>query len=468
MALEQRLFQKQVQKMVLSPQMQQALHILQLPLMQLRQVVQQELVQNPALEEAQETEEAEEKHDEDYDEETKNLIEEMAKIAGSQELWEEQLRTLSHVDTASDEEKDSYSKTLITATPNLHAYLLRQLRISDCPDYDLGELIVGNIDKDGYLRTSTEELTTLSGSTPEKVEKIVSLIQSFDPAGVGARDLRECLLIQLGSEQAENHLAARIVSEHLEELKRKKYSEIARNLAVDVEDVKEAAKTIVSLEPKPGHRFNPVPPQYILPDVCVKKIDGQYLISVNDSDLPRLRISAFYKRLLKNNPSIETQKYLSEKFKSALWLVKSIEQRKRTIYRVAECIIKNQKEFLDRGISSLKPLRLRDIAQELELHESTVSRVTTDKYIETGQGIFELKYFFSGTFQSDQHGAMSTKSIKARVAEIIKNEKPGEPLSDSVIAGVMGKDGVNIARRTVGKYREQLRILPSKMRKWGT
>lgn len=466
MALEQRLFQKQVQKMILSPQMQQALHILQLPLMELRQVIQQELVQNPTLEEVQDGKETDaENQDEDYDEETKNLIEEMEKIASSQELWEEQLRNLNHADTVPDEDKDSYSKTLITVRPNLQAHLLRQLRISDCPDCSLGELIIGNIDEDGYLHTSTQEIATISGSTPEKVEEILFLIQTFEPLGVGARDLKECLLIQLKGRHGENHLAMKIVSEYLEGLEKKKYSEIARNLAVGVEDVKEATRIIRALEPRPGHRFNPVPPRYILPDVSVKKTDDEYQIIVNEADLPALRISPFYKRLLRSNPSSEIRKYLSEKFKSAAWLVKSIEQRKRTIYRVAECIVKNQKEFLDKGVSSLKPLRLKDVARELSLHESTISRVTTDKYIDTGQGMFELKYFFSGTLQSDEHGAMSTRSIKARVAEIIKNEKPGEPLSDNVVAEVMKRHGINIARRTVAKYREQLRILPSHLRK---
>ena len=466
MPLEQRLFQKQVQKMVLSPQMQQALHILQLPLMQLRQLVQQELVQNPTLEEVQEGKERDaESQDENYDEETKNIIEEMEQIASSQEFWEEQLRNLNRHDIDSDEDKDDYSKTLITGKPNLQAHLLRQLRISDCPDRSLGELIIGNIDEDGYLRTSIQEIGTMSGSSPEKVEQILSLIQTFEPIGVGARDLKECLIIQLRGRHGENHLAIKIVSEYLEELEKKKYSQIAQKLTVGVEDVKEATKIIRALEPRPGDRFNPVSPRYILPDVSVKKIDDKYQIIVNDADLPTLRINPFYRRLLRSNPSKETQKYLSDKFKSALWLIKSIGQRKRTIYRVAECIVKNQKDFLDKGISSLKPLRLKDIARELNLHESTVSRVTTDKYIETGQGILELKYFFSGTLQNDEGRAMSTRSIKAKIASIIKNETPGEPLSDNVIAKVIKRDGINIARRTVAKYREQLRILPSNLRK---
>jgi RNA polymerase sigma-54 factor len=434
--------------------------------MELRQVVRQELGQNPTLEEVQERKEGDaENQDENYDEETRNLIEEMEKIASTQELWQESLRNLNYPDTVSDEEKDSYSRTLLTVKPNLQTHLLRQLRISDCPDYNLGELIIGNIDEDGYLRTSTQEIAAISGSAVEKVEEILALIQTFGPAGIGARNLKECLLIQLRARQGENPLAMKIVSKYLEELEKKKYSQIARNLTVDIEDVREATKIIAALEPKPGYKFNPVSPQYILPDVSVKKIDGEYQIIVNDADLPMLRINPFYKKLLKNDRSPETQKYLTEKFKSALWFIKSIEQRKRTIYRVAECIVKRQREFLDKGISFLKPLRLKDIARELNLHESTVSRVTSNKYIETVQGVFELKYFLSGALQNDEDRAMSTRSIKAKIAEVIKNENPGEPFSDNEIAELMKKNGINIARRTVAKYRERLRILPSNLRK---
>lgn len=469
MPLEQRLFQKQVQKMVLSQQMQQALHILQLPIIELRQVIQQELVQNPTLEETQPAAEKDaENQEENHDEETRNLIEEMEEIAKSHELWEEYLRHFDLSDTfstASDEEKDAYAKTLLTVKPNLQTRLLRQLRISNCPDYDIGELIIGNIDEHGYLRTSIQEIADTSGSSQKKVEKTLTLIQSFEPAGVGARDLRECLLIQLRSRKEENQLVVKIVSEHLEELEKKKYSQIAGSLAIKVEDVKEAEKIVAALEPKPGHKFNPVPTQYILPDVSIKKIGSEYQIIVNDGDMPELRINPFYRKLLKDNPSSDTKKYLTEKFKSALWLIKSIGQRKRTIYRTAECLLKKQREFFDKGIPFLKPLRLKDVAQELNLHESTISRITTDKYVETAQGIFELKYFFSGTLKNHKEGAMSTRSIKAKLASIIKNENQAEPLSDGKITELMKKDGINIARRTVAKYREQLRILPSHLRK---
>lgn len=469
MPLEQILLQKQTQKMVLSHQMQQALQILQLPLMELQQAIRQELVRNPTLEEVQEQKESDspadvekvENQDED-DEETRNIIDEMEKIASSQELWKEYLRNLNYpATTDSDEDKGPPPPV---AMPSLQNHLNRQLQLSDCPDYSIGKLIIGNIDDDGYFHSSIREIADSSGAATEKVEEVLSLIQTFDPAGAGARDLRECLLIQLNARPKKEPLAIRIVSEHLPDLEKKKYSRIAMKLRADIEDVKAAVKIIAALEPKPGSKFTRHSPQYILPDITVKKIDDNYIIIVNDGEFPVLRINPFYRKLSKENVPPATKKYLADKFKSALWLIKSIDQRKRTIYRVAECIVKNQKGFFDRGISFLKPLRLKDVAEELNLHESTISRVTNEKYIETGQGIFELKYFFSGTLK-DPGNTTSTRSIKSKVDRLIKNENPNEPLPDHKIAELMKKEGINIARRTVAKYREGLRILPVQLRK---
>lgn len=467
MEFQQKLVQKQQQKMVLSPQMQQALHILQLPLIELRQVVQQELVQNPTLEEAQELEEIDvENQEQNTEEDSQSLIEEMEELSRSQDLWEEYLRNLNYPAAVDfDEEKDAYRRSLITVRPNLQKHLLRQLRFSDCPDYSIGELIIGNIDEDGYLRYSTQEIAQTLGTSHEKVEEVLALIQTFDPLGVGARDLRECLLIQLRAREEENSLAVKIISEYLPDIKKRKYPQIARNLGVELEDVVQAAKTIASLEPKPGHKLNPDLPHYIVPDIIVKKIDDEYQIIVNDDGVPALRISPFYRRLLSKSSSAEIRKYLTEKFKSASWLIKSIQQRKCTINRVAECIVKNQRGFFEKGTSHLKPLRLKDIARELNLHESTVSRVTTHKYMETGRGTVELKYFFSGSLQKDVGEATSTRSIKARIAGLVKNENSKEPLPDHKIVELIRNEGTNIARRTVAKYRKQLGILPVHLRK---
>ncbi len=468
MAIEQGLFQKQSQRMVISPQMQQALHILQLPLMDLRQLIQQELVENPVIEEMQEKAgEADIQNQENNgDDDSKSIIEEMEEIARSQELWDEYLRNLNHPAAMEfDEDKESYARSLVTVPPNLQEHLLQQLRLSDCPEYSIGELIIGNIDRDGYLRSSTQEIARLAGCTPEKAEEVMALIQTFDPPGVAARDLRECLLIQLKTRGVENPLVIKIVSEYLPDIERKKYPQVARNLAAEVEDVTNAAKIVAALEPKPGRKFSPASPQYIVPDITVKKMNGAYRITVNDDGIPELRISPYYRKLLSNNPSTQTQKYLAEKLRSGLWLIKNIEQRKRTMYRVAECIVKKQKGFLDAGISHLQPLRLKDVAAELDLHESTISRVTTDKYMETGRGIFELKYFFSGTLDKGGSKTTSTRSIKARIAQLIKEENPREPLADHKILELLQKEGINIARRTIAKYREQLGILPVQLRK---
>jgi RNA polymerase sigma-54 factor len=465
MAIEQGLFQKQSQRMVISPRMQQALHILQLPLMELRQLIQQELVENPVIEEVPEEADIENQEN-NGDDDSRSIIEEMEEIARSQELWDEYLRNLNHPAAMElDEDKESYARSLVTVPPNLQEHLLQQLRFSDCPDCSIGELIIGNIDRDGYLRSSTQEIAQLAGCTPEKAEEVLALIQTFDPPGVAARDIRECLLIQLKTREVEDPLVIRIVSEYLPDIERKKYPHVARNLAVEVEDVTNAAKIVATLEPKPGHKFSPVSPQYIVPDITVKKMDGEYQITVNDDGIPELRISPYYRKLLNSSPSTQTRKYLTEKLRSGLWVIKSIKQRKRTMYRVAECIVKKQRGFLDTGISHLQPLRLKDVARELNLHESTISRVTTDKYMETRRGIFELKYFFSGTLDKGENKTTSTRSIRARIAQLIKEENPKKPLADHKILELLQKEGTSIARRTIAKYREQLGILPVQLRK---
>jgi RNA polymerase sigma-54 factor len=260
-------------------------------------------------------------------------------------------------------------------------------------------------------------------------------------------------------------MVIRIVSEYLPDIEKKKYPKIARSLAVEVEDVTNAAKIVAALEPKPGRKFSPASPRYIVPDITVKKINGEYRITVKDDGIPELRISPYYRKLLSSNPSTQTRKYLAEKLRAGLWLIKNIEQRKRTMYRVAECIVKKQRGFLDTGISHLQSLRLKDVAGELNLHESTISRVATDKYIETGRGIFELKYFFSGTLDKGKGKLTSTKSIMARIAQLIKEENSSKPLADHEILELLQKEGVSIARRTIAKYREQLGILPVQLRK---
>ena len=465
MAFRQELAQKQFQKMVLSPQMQQALHILQLPLMELRQTVQQELIQNPALEEVQQKENT--GSDEvSMAEEHEDLVEKMEEIARSQELWEEYLRNFNYTaEAGQDDEKNSYVRERAVSMPGLQKHLLQQLRFSGCPDCDIGELIVGNIDEEGYLRTPIMEIAQEAGCEPEKAEKVLELVQTFEPAGVGARNLRECLLIQLKARKEQDPVVLKIVSEHIADIEKKRYPRIAEELGVEIGDVVKAAEVIRNLQPKPGYKFSQDSPQYVVPDVTVKKIDDEHQVVVNDDDIPLLRISPFYRKLLKNSSSLETREYVAEKLKSALWFIKNIEQRKLTVHRVAECIVKNQKGFFEKGISHIRPLKLKDIAADLNLHESTISRVTTSKYMETAHGIFELKYFFSGALRSSEGGKTSTRSVRAKISDLIGNENPKEPLPDNRVVELMKKEGISIARRTVAKYRKQLRILPANLRK---
>lgn len=465
MAFRQELAQKQFQKMVLSPQMQQALHILQLPLMELRQTVQQELIQNPALEEVQQ-EENTGSDEVSVDEEHEDIVEKMEEITRDQELWEEYLRNFNYAaEAGQDYEKNSYVRDMAVSVPGLQKHLLQQLRFSGCPDYGIGELIVGNIDEEGYLRISIMEIAQEAGCEPEKVEKVLELVQTFEPAGVGARDLRECLLIQLKAKKEKNPIVLKIVSEHIADIEKKRYPRIAEELGVEIGDVVKAAEVIRNLQPKPGYKFSQDSPQYVVPDVTVKKIDNEYQVVVNDDDIPLLRISPFYRKLLRDSSSNETREYVAEKLKSALWFIKNIEQRKLTVHRVAECIVKTQKGFFEKGISRIRPLKLKDIAADLKLHESTISRVTTGKYMETARGIFELKYFFSGTLQSDNNVNASTRSVRAKIAELIGKENPKEPFPDNRVVELMKKEGISIARRTVAKYRGQLGILPANLRK---
>ncbi len=296
--------------------------------------------------------------------------------------------------------------------------------------------------------------------------KVLSLIQSFDPSGVGAKNLKECLLIQLKNQGKEDTLEAKIIAEHLKDLEKRRYARITKRLGVSLDKVTKAAKVISRLEPKPGRNFSPEKNHPIIPELILKKIDGEYYIITNDGDLPRLRVSPLYRKLMKKeNSELEARRYLMEKFKSAMWVIKSIEQRRKTIRRVTECIVKKQREFLDKGIEYLKPCTLSEIAKEIGMHESTVSRVTTNKYIDTPQGTFELKFFFTGEIITKDNGSLSSRSIRAKIRELIEAEDKQHPLSDIKIAKILLNQGINIARRTIAKYRESLKILPSTMRK---
>ncbi|MCK5009695.1 MAG: RNA polymerase factor sigma-54, partial [Deltaproteobacteria bacterium] len=371
-------------------------------------------------------------------------------------------------------------------------HLMWQLHMNALPDEEqkIAEIIIGNVNQDGYLQVSLMEIAKIfliekeeqEGRTDsakfsqmnwlklldalQKANRVLAKIQEFDPAGVACRNLEECLLIQLKFLKDERFLLEKIIKNHFSDLEKKKYQIIASNLAVTIEEVVEAAKIISRLEPKPGRPFNDKETEYITPDIHVFKTGDEYTVVLNGDGLPKLRISPFYlESIYSNSSSAVVKEYIRNKMRSAIWLIKSIYQRERTIRRVMESIIKFQRGFFDHGIDYLKPLILKDVAEDIEMHESTVSRVTTNKYVHTPHGILELKYFFNAGVGSGRGGDVATESVRNKIKEILSNEDTKHPYSDQEIVEILGKQGITIARRTIAKYREMLGILPSSKRK---
>jgi RNA polymerase sigma-54 factor len=333
---------------------------------------------------------------------------------------------------------------------------------------EIGEAIIGNLDDDGYLVATVEELAAMGPWQVEEVERALKVLQGFDPIGVCARDLQECLLLQLRHLGMAGTPADQIVTEHMRLLQNHQVPELARKLGLTIDDLKQHIELIRHLDPKPGSRYNPSQSQYVIPDVYIVKIEDQYVAALNEEGLPQLRISPVYRRLLDKNATEntdETRAYVKDKFRSALWLIKSVEQRQKTIHKVASSIINFQRDFLDHGIEYLRPLVLRDVANDIGMHESTVSRVVTNKYMHTPQGVFEMKYFFHSGISSSYGEAVSSVTIKQRIRKIIEQEDARKPLSDSKIVSILQREGLELARRTIAKYREELKIPTSNQRK---
>jgi len=454
------------QKLVMTPQLQQAIKLLQLSRLELSQTVSQELLENPLLEEsATELEEPIEEKKSQEEEELPN-----SKETELSSQWEEYIgdierenRETEYPSTAGGDEPPSYEQTL-TRSQSLSDHLQWQLSLSVTTprDVEIGKLIIGNIDDDGYLRLSIEELAVSADARVEEVDKALKLIQSFDPMGVGARDLRECLSIQLEPLGLKGTLADVVVSNHLKDIEARRYQAIAKTLGVSLEEVLAVVKIIQGLEPKPGRPFFADDAQVIMPDIFVVKSDDDYSVVLNDDGLPKLRISAYYQRLLseKSQTPENIRTYLADRFRSAVWLVRSIEQRNRTICKVTESIVKFQREFFDKGIDYLKPLVLRQVAEDISMHESTISRVTTNKYAHTPQGIFELKYFFNSSISRSGEfgGEVSSVSVRELIRQMVSQEDPKKPLRDQEIVERLKGQHIEIARRTVAKYRTELKI----------
>lgn len=466
------MLQKQVQKMILSPQMQQAMHMLQMPLIELQALIQQELTLNPVLEEKIEQEQPSEpiektspEHETEMD-----FNEEFNILTKLDDEWKEyfsQTGTFRKF-TQQDEEKRKFMLESITTGESLQDHLLWQLGIfiTDPNKKALGELIIGNIDDNGYLKASIEELVDLSGKSPEEVEEMIGIIQTFNPIGVCARDVKECLMIQLDRLGKNNTLASKIVENYLDLVGERKYKQIAEELNVTQKDVEEAVQLITTLDPKPGLMFSRENPQYIVPDVFVEKVNGEYVVTLNDERIPHLYISNLYRNLMhKKDTPKETIDYIKEKIKSANWLIRNIHQRQQTIYKIASEIVRVQREFLDEGPSFLKPLTMEEVANAVGLHESTISRAIANKYIQTPQGTFQLKYFFSAGIQSETGEVISIKNLKERISTMIKEEDPKNPLSDQEIIEKLSREGIKIARRTVAKYRHEMGIPASSLRR---
>jgi len=467
MALEQRADLRLTQKLALTPQLQLQLKLLQLPQLELSQYIQLELMENPMLELDEDLENIQEKEQTVEESDEPLAVDKLEKIMIDDYFTEraDDGRDLGYFNLGI-EEKPSF-ELFYSTTDDLWEQLLGQLRLSKAPDKIrvVAEMVIGNIDEDGYLKATEEEIAKMSETDIESVKKAIEVVQGFDPAGVGARNLKECLILQIRALELENTIIKSVIEEYLDDIKKKKYEHIARKLAISIDEVIKAVKIIEKLEPRPGRNFSKTMVNVPVPDVYVNKVEGQYQIILNDEGIPKLRLNKLYRQLF-TEKQLQTQerKYLKEKFKNAVEFLKSLEQRNKTIYRVTESLLKFQKDFFDKGVSYLRPLNLRDVAGELGLHESTISRVTSNKYLACEHGIFNFKFFFSNALSSNQ-GNVSTTLVKELIQNIINEEKAENPLSDKEIAEILQKRGIDIARRTVAKYREELKIPPKPLRK---
>ncbi len=480
MALDLRLQVKLSQQLVMTPQLQQAIKLLQLSRMELVDVVTQELAENPLLEEGLDSkdegddfsslvDEPQETFDVSPEQEVKGESEGLNDIDWQTYLEGYNLSSGDSRDSYEDQEERPSYESLLTKQESLADHLLWQLGLSSFSEEDreVAAEIIGNLDDSGYLHASTQELAEIMTLPVEKVDQVLRMVQQFDPAGVACRDLRECLLLQLERMDLAQSLAVRILTECLPELEGRKYPVIARQLKVSLEEVLAEAKLISELDPRPGRAYNEEDVHYIVPDIFVHKVGDEYVVTQNDEGLPNLRINSFYRNALTDSDSVDKKagEYIQDKMRSAVWLIKSIHQRQRTIYKVTKSIVKFQRDFFDHGIEHLKPLVLRDVAEDIEMHESTVSRVTTNKYVQTPQGLFELKFFFNSGINTADGDAVASESVKSRIKEIIAAEDPKKPYSDQKIVSLLKEQDINIARRTVTKYREMLGLGSSTERK---
>ena len=494
MAQGLQLSQRLTQSLVLAPQLQQSLALLQAPTLELKALVEQELQQNPVLEEAPiadtdlqertrdgETIETpadptEPPADVNFDPATEKndpadeFQAEFERLVQLDQEWRDHFAQtnapMRH--SAEDEEKRQFMFDSLVAGTSLQEMLLEQVRESSVPesDWPIAEMIIGNIDDYGYFKSTVEELATGTGLASEKILEVLKAIQAFDPAGVGARDLRECMLIQLERTGQQSTLEYRIIRDFMEALGKRRIPEIARGTGVEVDEVQDALENIARLEPRPGRAFLPDNDQYVLPEVFVQRSGDDFVVTTNNEHIPHLRISNTYKDLMAQGENAgEVRNYIREKIRAGKFLIKSLHQRQQTISNIAKEIVKRQREFMEKGVAYLKPLTMVQVAEVVGVHETTVSRGVSGKYMDTPQGIFEMKYFFTAGIQTDSGAGMSNTSVKDMISDIFKNEDTSKPLSDQEVVKMLKEKGIVIARRTVAKYRTELNILPSNLRK---
>jgi RNA polymerase sigma-54 factor len=479
MGLETKLSLKQTQKLVMTAMLQQAIKLLPMARLELVQVIRQELTENPMLEEVELAEDGETPAEEEA---PQTPAEASEILTDGKELydinWQEYFPEDSEwkgLPSEEYEERFSYENT-VRAPTTLSEHLLAQLLMAttDGVERRVGAFLIGNIDDDGYIRGDLDEAMAETQTDRATVERVLAMIQTFDPAGVGARDLCECLLIQIRLLGLEGSLLETIVMEYLPKLEARGAmhltdvaKELTKALHLSQDELAMALRLLRQLDPKPGLEFSSEPAEAIIPDVIVVKVGQDYQIFLNDEGIPRLRISGTYRRMLREGQLGQPQakQYLEDKLRSAVWLIRSIEQRRQTLYKVANSLVKFQRDFFDHGLAHLKPLVLKDVAEDIGMHESTVSRVTTNKYMYTEQGIFELKYFFHSGIESYGGETMSSLTVKDRIKKLVAAEDPAKPLTDQQLVEVLAAENVKIARRTVTKYRRELKLPPANRRR---
>lgn len=457
--------------MVLAPQLRQSLELLQVPMLELRTLVQQEMEQNPTLEEQpQEAEQIEiEPAVTEVAEET-GIKDEFEKLAKLDEEWRDYFNQNQGTQRYSSEEaaRRQYFLDSLSQSVSLQQHLMNQLTLAELSEADgqMGELLVGSINEEGYLSSPLDELAATTGFPSVELERVLAIVQDFDPIGVGARDLRECLLLQLRRLGKGDSLAADVVRGHLDDLGARRFADIARALKTPVEEIHDAARLISTLEPKPGRIFEADATSYVTPEVSIQKVDGEYVIILNNDQIPRLHISDHYRQLMSDTgTSADVKTYIRDKVRAGLFLIKSINQRQQTIFNIAREIVAVQRDFLDHGVTHLRPLTMAQVAAIVGIHETTVSRAIANKYMQTPRGTYEMKYFFTPGYRTADGQSVSNKTIKDAIAKLVEEEDPAQPLSDQEMVARLGEQGFKVARRTIAKYRDELKILPSHLRK---